>query len=349
RDRSQIGKEKASIVMLVRNWELADALKSIKQIEERFNRHYRYPWTFLNDEEFTEEFRIYTSIAVSGEAEYGLVPKEHWGMPDWISKDKSEKNRQRMERDGVIYGDSKTYRHMCRFNSGFFWRHELLEKYDWYWRVEPYVGFYCDQLYDPFTFMRENNKSYSFVIALPEYVETIPTLWKTVQSFARKHPEHIAPDNSLSLIAENAHLGLQNVDYNMCHFWSNFELGSLQFFRSQAYRDYFDYLDAAGGFYYERWGDAPVHSIAAALLLPKDHIHFWDDFGYSHVPWGRCPVREDDYTHGRCQCEYNGKEKSFDFNEASCLSRWYLLHNKDEDGNIMNPFGTCPAKDVCWP
>jgi alpha 1,2-mannosyltransferase len=25
---------------------------------------------------------------------------------------------------------------MCRFNSGFFFRHQLLDKYQFYWRVE---------------------------------------------------------------------------------------------------------------------------------------------------------------------------------------------------------------------
>jgi len=46
---------------------------------------------------------------------------------------------------------------------------------------------------------------------------------------------------------------------------------------------YFDYLDHKGGFFYERWGDAPVHSIAASLFLPKRDIHFFNDLGYYHV------------------------------------------------------------------
>lgn len=81
--------------------------------------------------------------------------------------------------------------------------------------------------------------------------------------------------------------------YNRCHFWSNFEIGDLNFWRSEAYMKYFEHLDNAGGFYYERWvsvrkrlstfrsvnslmrccfvqGDAPVHSIGAALFAPKE-------------------------------------------------------------------------------
>lgn len=39
--------------------------------------------------------------------------------------------------------------------------------------------------------------------------------------------------------------------YNRCHFWSNFEIGDLDFWRGEAYTKYFDFLDSKGGFYYE--------------------------------------------------------------------------------------------------
>lgn len=45
---------------------------------------------------------------------------------------------------------------MCRFNSGFFFRHPLLKDYDYYWRVEPDVKFFCDIAYDPFLTMMDN-------------------------------------------------------------------------------------------------------------------------------------------------------------------------------------------------
>lgn len=88
------------------------------------------------------------------------------------------------------------------------------------------------------------------------------------------YPQHISPDNGLSFISDNGGL-----TYNRCHFWSNFEIGNLDFLRSKAYIDYFNTLDRDGGFFYERWGDAPVHTIGAALLLPKDQLHFFEDIG----------------------------------------------------------------------
>lgn len=41
---------------------------------------------------------------------------------------------------GVGKGWMISYRHMCRWNSGFFYRHPRLKDFDWYWRVEPDVG-----------------------------------------------------------------------------------------------------------------------------------------------------------------------------------------------------------------
>lgn len=80
----------------------------------------------------------------------------------------------------------------------------------------------------------------------------------------------------------------------------------MHFWRDKAYQDLFHHLDHAGGFYYEvcysfllhaapclprnkRWGDAPVHSIAAALFLNKNQIHFFDEIGYQHDDWSHCP------------------------------------------------------------
>jgi alpha 1,2-mannosyltransferase len=36
----------------------------------------------------------------------------------------------------------------------------MLDEYDYYWRIEPDVDYYCDIDYDVFKFMRDNNKKY---------------------------------------------------------------------------------------------------------------------------------------------------------------------------------------------
>jgi alpha 1,2-mannosyltransferase len=46
----------ATIVMLARNGDLPGVVKSLKQMEDRFNKRFRYPYVFLNEEAFTDQF-----------------------------------------------------------------------------------------------------------------------------------------------------------------------------------------------------------------------------------------------------------------------------------------------------
>jgi alpha 1,2-mannosyltransferase len=309
----------ATFVTLARNSDIWEIAKSIRHMEDRFNRKFHYDWVFLNDDEFNDEFKRVTTALVSGKTKYGKIPKEHWSFPDFIDQDKAAKVREEMKEKKIIYGDSISYRHMCRYESGFFFRHPLMLDYEWYWRVEPSIEFFCDLDYDPFKFMAENKKKYSFVLSLYEYVETIPTLWDAVKNFTKTHPEHIVEGNSMKWLSDDG-----GETYNHCHFWSNFEIGHLNWLRSPAYLDYFESLDHAGGFFYERWGDAPVHSIAAALMLKKEEIHFFNDIAYYHVPFTHCPTGEQYRLERKCHC--NPKD-NFDWNGYSCLARYYEVND----------------------
>ncbi|KAI5965437.1 KRE2 [Candida theae] len=308
-------KVKATFVTLARNQELYDLIKSIRVVEDRFNHKYNYDWVFLNDVEFTQEFKDLTSAICSGKTKYGLIPKEHWSYPDWIDLNKAAESRKKMKEDKIIYGDSESYRHMCRFESGFFWRNPLLDEYEWYWRVEPGIEIHCDLNYDLFKYMQDNDKVYGFTISIHEFEKTIPTLWQHTKDFIEKNPQYVDKDNFLDFISDDG-----GKTYNLCHFWSNFEIANLKFWRGEAYKAYFEYLDATGGFFYERWGDAPVHSIAAALFLPKSKIHYFEDVGYRHHVYGQCPLNPQYRYEHKCSC--NPKD-DFTFRGYSCGKKYY--------------------------
>ncbi|TPX26354.1 alpha 1,2-mannosyltransferase 2.4.1 [Coccidioides immitis] len=317
RESGKSDRVSATFVSLVRDSDLWEMVKSIRQVEDRFNRNYHYDWVFLNDGDFSENFKTVTSALVSGKAYYGKIPEEHWSFPEWIDQNKAAEARKEMEEKKVIYGGSISYRHMCRYESGFFFRHELMLNYDYYWRVEPSVKYFCDIDFDAFKFMKDNKKKYSFVLSLHEYRETVATLWDSVKKFMEKHPEHIVQGNNLEFVSEDG-----GKTYNMCHFWSNFEIGDLNWLRSKAYLDYFDVLDKDGGFFYERWGDAPVHSIAASILLKKEEVHFFDQIGYYHVPFTHCPTGEQRRTEWKCACNPGD---NFDWKGHSCTTRFFDL------------------------
>ncbi|KAL6948577.1 alpha-1,2-mannosyltransferase ktr1 [Hanseniaspora vineae] len=311
-------KEKACFVTLARNSDLYGLLRSIKSVEDRFNNKFQYDWVFLNDEEFTDEFKRLTSALISGETKYGLVPKSHWSFPEWIDLDKAAKTREEMRAKQILYGDSISYRFMCRYESGLFFQHPLMDDYEWYWRVEPDVELFCDIDYDLFKFMKDNGKKYSFTVSIYEYEETIKTLWSTTKDFFKEHPNYLHKNNMLDFISDDG-----GDSYNMCHFWSNFEVASLDLWRGEAYMKYFEYLDKSGGFFYERWGDAPVHSIAAALILDRNEIHHFDDVAYYHPPFTQCPIDENLRIKNKCSCK-----PSDDFTWAgySCTNRYYTVN-----------------------
>lgn len=300
----------ATFVSLARNSDIWEIARSIRQVEDRFNRRFHYDWVFLNDQEFDEQFIKVTTALVSGTAKYGKIAEKHWSFPDHIDQDRAAKVREDMAQKKIIYGDSISYRHMCRFESGFFFQQPLMLEYEWYWRVEPSIELFCDIEYDTFKYMADNKKKYSFVLSLYEYGETITTLWDSTMKFKKNHPEHISPDNSMGFLSDDG-----GKTYNHCHFWSNFEIGNLDWLRSKPYMDYFNTLDEDGGFFYERWGDAPVHSIAAGLLLKKEEIHFFNDIAYYHVPFTHCPTGEQFKLDHKCHCK---PQDNFDWKGYSC-------------------------------
>ncbi|KAJ7878516.1 glycosyl transferase, partial [Mycena olivaceomarginata] len=125
--------------MLARNSDVNGAVQSIRSIEDRFNRDHNYPYVFLNEEPWTDEFKKRISALSRAPMEFGVIPHDWWFQPDWIDETRAAAGRKKMEDQGIIYAGSVSYRNMCRFNSGFFFKHELLLKYRWYWRIEPDV------------------------------------------------------------------------------------------------------------------------------------------------------------------------------------------------------------------
>jgi alpha 1,2-mannosyltransferase len=82
----------------------------MKQMESTFNHWAGYPYVFLNDEPFSDEFKKYTQQLTNAPCHYGQIPQEHWVQPDWIDEEKATKARQEMIEKKVIYGHSVPYR-----------------------------------------------------------------------------------------------------------------------------------------------------------------------------------------------------------------------------------------------
>lgn len=281
-DAAKQPRANAAFVVLARNQELEGVIQSLKSIERHFNRWFHYPYVFLNDGEFTEEFMSGVQNYTSGKTEFGKIDATMWGFPDWVDHEVAREGIRKQGDAVIMYGGMESYHHMCRFYSGFFYKHELLQKYEWYWRLEPEITYFCDITYDPFIEMARNNKTYGFTIAVKELKETVPNIFRYASAYMRKYNvksqglwemfiepqpekaettdkrEKTLPDEVLR--TEVGHQNIEEIDpdnmegekYNMCHYWSNFEIARLDWFRSKEYNDFFDMMDRSGGFWMER-------------------------------------------------------------------------------------------------
>lgn len=297
-------REDSVIAILCRNEDKEGIKGTLKNFEERFNSKYNYPYVFLNDADWNEDFKSEVRLVVSGETTFGKIEPQDWAMPSTINRDLALQSWIEMDKKEVPYALKESYHNMCRFFSKNFFKHQLFQKYKYYWRIEPDVRFRCDIDYDPFELMEKHKYIYGFTITIVDFEESIKTLWNTTQEFIEKNKDMMPPNtNKHKFMFENSR-------YNTCHFWSNFEIASFEFFRSPLYTKYAEYLDGTGKFYTERWGDAPIHSLAVVLFLDKKDIHFFSDIGYTHPPYTNCPQNG-----SKCDCD---PKESFTTLPGSC-------------------------------
>ena len=103
--------------------------KTIVNFEDKFNRNFNYPYVFLNEVPFTDEFRsAIQQAAPTAKIQFGLIPEAHWSYPSWVDPALAAESRQQMDRQGVLYAGLESYHHMCRYQSGFFFDHPLLDE-----------------------------------------------------------------------------------------------------------------------------------------------------------------------------------------------------------------------------
>lgn len=149
--------------------------------------------------------------------------------------------------------------------------------------------------------MRDNNMKYGFNMNILDDARSFPSLSSRTRDFINANPHLLHTESDLQWLLD------PQKQYNNCQFFSNFEIGTLNFWRGEENEAYFDYLDKAGGFYYERFGDAPVHTLSVAMFVPKREIWFFRDIGYQHDINQHCPPHRE----GVCSCEQTRLDENF--------------------------------------
>lgn len=149
------------------------------------------------------------------------------------------------------------YRSMCRFFSGTLFAHPSLLEYEYFMRMDTDSFFLKGTSSSLFKWAKDNEVDYGYIKSAIQQDHPAVTkgFKRTCVAYFRK----------ISFLTQlKALTSRRNRIY-----YTNFEIGRLSFFRSKKWIMFFDHLDATGGFYLNRWGDAIVRYLGVNVLLPR--------------------------------------------------------------------------------
>ncbi|KAI7885378.1 nucleotide-diphospho-sugar transferase [Lichtheimia hyalospora FSU 10163] len=261
---------KGAFYMVIESGDLQHIRNAIRSVEDRFNHRFRYPWILLSNQYLTASFRKYVTKLTDTPIFFGKIDAELWDYPSWVSGIRAEEYMNIFSSSNIKHATSFLFRQRSRYHAGFFFHHPLLQNVEYAWRVEPGSHYSCIMDIDPFAELKKNNKTMEESV-LPWLIDNQDPMYAKADGF------------------------------NYCQIESNFMIIKLSYLRSSEYQRYFSFLDSSGGFYYERWNDASVQTMAAAMFLSRNQLHFFNQIGYTFEHQMHCPWSSKDL--GTCSCD----------------------------------------------
>jgi alpha 1,2-mannosyltransferase len=239
--------------------DILDLKFSLASLDKNFNNQFKYPIVLFHenlDDATIKEICGLTSSILQFE-------KVIFKIPDFLNKKEIPES---------YLGFSIGYRHMCRFFSGIFFNHPALEAYDWYWRLDTDSYLLRKIKYDVFSFMSQKHYEYGYITMPQEHPEVIKGFWEFTKKYIQENK--IQPTFLEKFMDHGS--------WDRRHYSTNFEISNFNFWRTEPYKSYFNAIDRFGGIYNYRWGDAPIHSLAIYMFMPKYKTHKFNDVSYCH-------------------------------------------------------------------
>ena len=167
-------------------------------------------------------------------------------------------------------GFSIGYRHMCRFYSGSIYSIPEIHEYEYYLRLDTDSQILSSVNYDLFVRVKNKGAVYGFIregiqfdnprVCFGLHDESIA--WARKQGGMRRLRAYLIKRNKM--------------------YYTNFELGRVDFFTSENWSSYFQHLDQSNGFMLARWGDAVVKYFGVNVLTGRQQRLALKGFRYGH-------------------------------------------------------------------
>ncbi|OUM53398.1 hypothetical protein BVG19_g2676 [[Candida] boidinii] len=317
-------------------------LKSIRTVEDRFNRKYKYDWVFAyaNKDGIPEKLQGFIRRMVSGETFFVKVPTAEdspndctYCYPNSFSKSEIEELKQEIKSSNLgPYSKFEKYRLKMRFQSFGFQNLEIMKNYRYYCNVDIEMDLSCDIDFDFFKFMSKNNKIFGFANASPEPKSSFSSFFNVISEYKEKvslkdTTKSGKPPTLYSFLLNN-----NGKDYSKCTFNSDFEIFDLEFLRSKEYEELFKFVDSKNGFFHERWTASMIHTLAVSLLLDENDIFFFYSTGITDGEYRTvCPISKNIRLKNKCTCQI---DEDYTWSRYSCIRKYFDSLNLQLPDNV---------------
>lgn len=159
------------------------------------------------------------------------------------------------------------YRHMCHFFANDVFSRQELAKYDYYMRLDVDSYLLSKVRYNIFERMSQRGWRYVYRMEMNEREYVANGLLDVTRAFFVANPALNIAKPSIRRV------GL---------YYTNFEICDLAFFRDTPWQRFFAAIDAAGGIWRCRWGDAPIRWLGLKHLLRPCEIYCIRQLSYFH-------------------------------------------------------------------
>ncbi|CCH43121.1 Glycolipid 2-alpha-mannosyltransferase [Wickerhamomyces ciferrii] len=313
-------RENGVILIFARNAELYKLVETIWSFEQRFNQYYHYHYLIVTDINHTRNFRRTILSITSSNVEFHTVPR--LGIPNGLSNNMIKEGKKNFRKQGIKFKRTSKQRNELRFWSKGIFEIEALKKYDYYLRIDLGAFFYNDIQFDFFKFMKEHERTYGFGFAQRGQEGLYPSLWENTLEYIKQNSGDINKNNMIDFISDD-----KGETFNRCQFRSNFEIGDLNFFRSEKFLKLAEYFDEKKGIYYEGWDDSTIRTLAVTLLEDKHKIQFFNNIGYNdHAYYNlkSCPSEESIRLSTNCICD---PLDDITWTGDSCIERYFNVNS----------------------
>lgn len=247
-------KSYAAFYYLIKRTRVDDLIRSLQELYVNFNHQYLYPVILFHE----SDMKQYLGKIKRSTTNPIFFQQVLFTLPKFLNREVQMK----LPCPGAI-----GYRHMSRFHAKTVYEYPIICNFDYLFRLDDDSHITQPIDFDIFKFMRDNDIQYGYRLAHYDLDVCTEGLWEATSCFVKL--KHIEPTFYDKWPRPKI-------------FYNNFEISKTSFWLSPEYQRFINFIDQLGGIFYNRWGDAPIKSLAVSLFLNQSQIHCFKRIGYQH-------------------------------------------------------------------